>query len=127
MGLYEDDVARLGRWQADALRGARLVADTGLHALGWSVDRAVAYLVEQAGQTEATARAEVTRYLQLPGQALLYKFGALEIRRLRDEAERRLGARFDVRGFHDVVLGSGAVPLPTLRRAVNAWIESRAR
>jgi uncharacterized protein (DUF885 family) len=127
MGLYQDDAERLGRWRNDAWRGARLVVDTGLHAMGWSVERAVTYMKEHAGMSDAIARAEIARYLEWPAQALAYKVGALEIRRLRDEATQRLGDRFDIRAFHDALLGSGSLPLPVATAVVERWIGEHAR
>jgi uncharacterized protein (DUF885 family) len=126
MGVYQEDAERLGRWRDDAFRGARLVVDTGLHAQGWSTDRAVAYLREHAGLSEERARSEVARYLEGPTQALTYKVGALEIRRLRDEARQRLGERFDVRAFHDALLGAGSIPMPIASERLERWIEQQA-
>ncbi|QSB15451.1 DUF885 domain-containing protein [Natronosporangium hydrolyticum] len=121
MGLYSDDLARLGMLSEDSMRAARLVVDTGLHALGWSRQQAVDYLREHTATPEVEIESEVDRYIAEPGQALAYMVGRLEIQRLRSEAEQRLGPRFDLRGFHDTVLGSGALPLTVLEELVAEW------
>ena len=118
MGLYRTDLDRLGRRAKDALRSCRLVVDTGLHALGWSRQEAIDYLTAHTAFPAELAAREVDRYLAWPGQALSYKVGQLEILALREEARRRQGPGFDIRRFHDVVLGSGALPLVTLRELV---------
>jgi uncharacterized protein (DUF885 family) len=118
MGLYRTDLDRLGSRAKDALRCSRLVVDTGLHALGWTRQQAIDYLLEHTPVSPAAAEREVDRYLAWPGQALSYKLGQLEILTLRGDARRRLGAAFDIRRFHDVVLGSGGLPLGALRDVV---------
>ena len=118
MGLYRTDLDRLGRRAKDALRSCRLVVDTGLHALGWSRQEAIDYLTAHTAFPAELAAREVDRYLAWPGQALSYKVGQLEILALREEARQRQGPGFDIRRFHDVVLGSGALPLVTLRELV---------
>ncbi|HKN54858.1 MAG TPA: DUF885 domain-containing protein [Amycolatopsis sp.] len=123
MGLYSDDVARLGMLTQDSMRAGRLVVDTGLHALGWSRQQAVDYFREHTPMAQIEIDAEIDRYIGNPGQALGYMVGRLEIERLRAEAEDALGDRFDIRGFHEVVLGNGMVPLPVLATAVAEWIE----
>ncbi len=125
MGLYSGELDRLGMVTADAWRSARLVVDTGLHALGWSRQQAIDYLVEHTPVPVDQIAPEIDRYLAIPGQALSYKIGQHEIQRLRAHATQSLGDRFDVAGFHDVVLGSGAVTLPVLATMVDAWIEER--
>ncbi len=130
LGLYSSPLQRLGRLDFDAWRACRLVVDTGIHALGWSRERAIAFLRENAVMADNNIINEVDRYIAWPGQALAYKLGEREIRQLRADAERRLGPRFDLRTFHDVVLGGGAVSLPVLREAVTAWdgaLPSRAQ
>ena len=128
LGLYSGALERLGRLNFDAWRACRLVVDTGIHALGWSRARAIAFMEDNAVMAENNIVNEVDRYIAWPGQALAYKIGEREIRRLRAEAERRLGPRFDLRAFHDVVLGGGAVSLPVLREEVEGWIvETAAR
>jgi uncharacterized protein (DUF885 family) len=126
MGLYSGDVDRLGRASYDAWRASRLVVDTGIHALGWTRAQAEAFMREHTALTPINIANEVDRYIGWPGQALAYKFGQLEIMRLRGEAERRLGARFDLKGFHAIVLGAGAVTLPVLAGRVNAWIANQS-
>jgi uncharacterized protein (DUF885 family) len=115
-------VDRFGVASFDAWRACRLVVDTGLHAFGWSRDRAIGFMVEHTALAENNIANEVDRYITWPGQALAYKLGQREILRLRDEARTALGAAFDIRAFHDVVLGQGAVGLTTLRVVVDAWI-----
>ena len=118
MGLYAGDLDRMGMLSFDAWRACRLVVDTGMHALGWSRGQAIAFMTEHSALAVNNITNEVDRYLSLPGQALAYKIGQLEIRRIRGEAEAALGPRFDVRAFHDAVLGHGPLPLSTLREAV---------
>jgi uncharacterized protein (DUF885 family) len=122
MGLYSDDVARLGMLTGDSMRAARLVVDTGLHALGWSRQQAVDYLLEHTPEARVEVESEIDRYIAWPGQALAYMVGRLEIQRIRTDAEERLGSRFDVRAFHDLVLAGGALPLSALASAVDAWV-----
>jgi uncharacterized protein (DUF885 family) len=127
MGLLTGDVDRFGVASFDAWRACRLVVDTGLHAFGWSRDRAIGFMVEHTALAENNIANEVDRYITWPGQALAYKLGQRAILRLRDEARTALGAAFDIRAFHDVVLGQGAVGLATLGVVVRAWIANRAR
>jgi uncharacterized protein (DUF885 family) len=127
LGLYSGPLQRLGRLSFSAWRAIRLVVDTGVHALGWSRERAIAFMAENAALAPANIVNEVDRYIAWPGQALAYKLGELEIRRLRADAEHRLGARFDLRAFHDTLLGSGAVSLPVLREQIEAWVTAQLR
>jgi len=122
MGLYSSDLDRFGILSFDAWRAGRLVVDTGMHALGWSRQQAIDYLTEHTALGENNIANEVDRYIVWPGQALAYKIGQLEILRLRADARDRLGGRFDIRAFHDAVLGAGAVSLTTLGQMVEAWI-----
>ena len=122
MGLYSDDVARLGMLSTDAWRAARLVVDTGLHGLGWSRQQAIDFMVANVPMPLVEIIAEVDRYIAMPGQALSYMVGRLEIESCRRYATEALGDRFDVRAFHDVVLTTGPVPLPALRAAVERWV-----
>ena len=122
MGLYSSDLDRLGMLSYDAWRACRLVVDTGMHALGWSRQQAIDYMTANTLLAENNIVNEVDRYLTDPGQALAYKCGQLEILRLRAEAKLRLGARFDIKAFHDAVLENGAVALPVLRQQVEAYI-----
>jgi len=116
MGLYSSDVARLGMLSADSLRACRLVVDTGMHAMGWSREQAVQYMLDHSPMDRSHIEAEVDRYIGLPGQALAYMIGRMEILSVRAEAETRPG--FDIKDFHHAVLRYGAVPLPTLRAVV---------
>ena len=120
MGLYSGDLDRLGMLSFDSWRACRLVVDTGLHALGWSIPQAVDFMVAHSALARNNIVNEVDRYLGRPGQALAYKIGQLEIVRLRTESQARLGAAFDVRIFHDAVLGHGPLPLEALAGSVAA-------
>lgn len=122
LGLYTDPYQRFGWYEADLWRALRLVVDTGLHALGWSRERAIEHLVANSSRSRQRAAAEVDRYIVWPGQALAYKIGALTIERLRARAATALGTHFDVRDFHEQVLGSGLVPLNVLEAKVQRWI-----
>jgi uncharacterized protein (DUF885 family) len=122
MGLYSSDLDRIGMLSYDAWRACRLVVDTGMHAMGWSRQQAIDYMKENSVLAENNIVNEVDRYLTWPGQALAYKVGQLEILKLRDESKTRLGTRFDIKAFHDVVLRNGAVALPVLREQVAAYI-----
>ncbi len=124
MGLYSSEIDRLGMVSADAWRGARLVVDTGIHALGWSRQQAIEYLQRWTPIGLLTIEQEVDRYIGMAGQALSYKMGQLEIMRLRREAEETMGSRFDIKGFHDTMLVNGAMPLPMLSDAVEEWTAS---
>lgn len=126
LGLYRDPYSKFGQLTFDMWRSIRLVVDTGMHALGWSRDRAIQFFRENVGQSDQDIRVEVDRYIVWPGQALAYKIGQLKIRELRTRAEQRLGSRFDLRAFHDLVLGEGALPLNLLADRVDRWVESRA-
>jgi uncharacterized protein (DUF885 family) len=124
MGLYTSDVDRMGLLSNEALRAARLVVDPGMHALGWSRQQAIDYMLANTAESEASVTAEVDRYIAVPGQATSYMLGNLEIRRLREEARAAMGDRFDIREFHDRVLEDGSVPLMMLRRKIARWIET---
>jgi len=126
MGLYSGDLDRLGMLSYDAWRASRLVVDTGLHAFGWTRERAEQFMLEHTALTAENVSNEVDRYVASPGQALAYKVGQLEMLALRAEAEAALGDRFDVRGFHDVVLCDGAVTLAVLRANVEAWVRAQS-
>jgi len=126
MGFYADPLQHWGTLDDEMLRAMRLVVDTGLHAKGWSRDQAIAYMLANSGMGKSDATAEVERYIAWPGQALGYKIGALTIQRLRDKARTALGARFDIRAFHEQVLGSGALPLPILEAKIDRWIGATA-
>jgi uncharacterized protein (DUF885 family) len=122
MGLYSGDMDRFGILSFDAWRAGRLVVDTGMHALGWTRQQAIDFLKAHTALGENNIVNEVDRYIVMPGQALAYKVGQLELLRLRAEAERRLRPAFDIKAFHDTVLGSGAVSLPVLGDLVEGWI-----
>jgi uncharacterized protein (DUF885 family) len=128
MGLYDTPQKDMGRLSYEMWRASRLVVDTGIHAKGWTKAQAVAFMTDNTALTDKNIDSEVNRYISNPGQALAYKLGELKIRELRAKAEKDLGARFDLRRFHDAVIGQGAVPLDTLEAQINAWIASeRAR
>jgi len=126
MGLYSGDLDRIGVLSFDAWRASRLVVDTGMHAMGWTRQQAIDFMLEHTALAPNNIANEVDRYIVIPGQALAYKTGQLEILRLRAEARERLGPAFDIRAFHDTVLGNGAVALPTLRGIVEAWMAGAA-
>ncbi|MEE8526840.1 MAG: DUF885 domain-containing protein, partial [Thermoanaerobaculia bacterium] len=123
MGLYSSDLDRVGLLSNEAWRAARLVVDTGMHALGWSRRQALEFLLEATALSAAEANYEINRYLAVPAQALSYMTGSLEIQRLRQMAEERLGERFDVRAFHDRVIEDGTVTLGILRQKIERWVE----
>jgi uncharacterized protein (DUF885 family) len=116
LGLYADEYERIGMLEAQAWRAARLVTDSGIHALGWDRERAIDYLHRATGGSRLNAEIEIDRYIAWPGQALSYKIGQREIERYRAESERRLGNAFSLRDFHDRLLELGSLPLPALRR-----------
>jgi uncharacterized protein (DUF885 family) len=122
LGLYDDPVAYYGHLNAEMLRAARLVVDTGLHAKGWTREQAIAYLVENLGWTEPRARNQIERYMVLPAQALSYKIGSLKILELRARAQQALGDKFSYQKFHEVVIGDGTLPMPILEARVDRWI-----
>ena len=121
-GTYTDLYSDFGRLGSEIWRAIRLVLDTGLHAKNWTEEQAVQYLLDNSAITEAQARSEVQRYMVMPGQATSYKIGMLKIHELRGKAEQALGDKFDIRGFHDAVLGGGAVPLSVLETMVDQWV-----
>jgi uncharacterized protein (DUF885 family) len=125
MGLYSTPLDRMGMLEADSMRACRLVVDTGMHALGWSRQQAIAYMVANSPMAVGHVTAEIDRYAVTPGQALAYMIGRLEIQRIRREAEDALGDRFSIKGFHDAVLGSGLMPLPVLDRVVRDWVDGQ--
>jgi uncharacterized protein (DUF885 family) len=122
MGLYDTPAKEMGRLSYQMWRATRLVVDTGLHSKGWPKERAVAYMLDNTALSPANIEAEVNRYIANPAQALAYKIGELKIRELRARAEKELGPKFDLRRFHDAVLGQGAVPLDSLEAQINDWI-----
>ena len=125
MGLYSTPLDRMGMLEADSMRACRLVVDTGMHALGWSRQKAIDYMTDNSPMRVSQIVPEVDRYAVTPGQALAYMIGRLEIQRMRREAEEALGDRFAIKGFHDTVLGSGLMPLPVLDRVVSDWVDGQ--
>jgi uncharacterized protein (DUF885 family) len=125
MGAYEDPYSDFGRLSTEIWRAIRLVVDTGLHAKGWSEQEAVDYFLANSSMAEGAIRSEVQRYLVIPGQATSYKIGMMKILELRGKAEAELGDRFEIKGFHDTVLGGGGLPLEILERRVNDWVAER--
>ncbi|MGE3776562.1 MAG: DUF885 family protein, partial [Pirellulaceae bacterium] len=124
VGFYQDPYSDFGRLTYEMWRACRLVVDTGMHYFGWTREQSIRFMAEHTALSLHNITAEVDRYIAWPGQALAYKIGELKIRELRALAERELGERFDVRDFHDVVLGSGAVPLPVLEENVREFLRS---
>jgi uncharacterized protein (DUF885 family) len=125
LGMFTDPYQWYGRLSDEMLRAMRLVVDTGLHAKGWSREQAIAYMLDNSSMAESDVVAEVERYIVWPGQALGYKVGQLRISAMRAKAERELGARFDVREFHDQVLKDGALPLEVIEAKIDRWIAAR--
>jgi uncharacterized protein (DUF885 family) len=127
MGFYKDPYSKFGQLTYEMWRAVRLVVDTGMHSLGWSRDQAIQYFMENAGKQEHDIVVEIDRYIVWPGQALAYKLGELKIRELRAYAEAELGERFDIRAFHDRLLGQGAVPLTVLDADMRAWVAQQQK
>lgn len=126
LGRYNDAYSKFGQLSYEMWRAVRLVVDTGMHSMGWTRDQSIRYFTDNTGKTDQDITVEVDRYLVWPGQALAYKLGQMEIRKLRTEAEKALGAKFDIRSFHDEVLSKGALPLTSLKPHVEAWIAQQA-
>lgn len=127
VGLYQDPYSDYGRLENEMWRAIRLVIDTGVHEKHWSRDQMVSYFHRYTAMDEPNIQSEVDRYIAWPGQALAYKLGQLEILKLREEARDKLGAKFDLRAFHDEILANGALPLDVLDSEVNAWINTRTK
>jgi uncharacterized protein (DUF885 family) len=127
LGLYQGVRPQVGRLRSELFRAVRLVVDTGLHHEGWSRDRALTYARTTMGRNDAGIEQEIDRYIADPGQALGYKVGEIAIRRIREDAERRLGSAFDLRAFHDAVLESGPLPLDVLEEKMRSWTPPRAQ
>jgi uncharacterized protein (DUF885 family) len=125
MGAYEDPYADFGRLSTELWRAIRLVIDSGVHSKGWTEAEAVDYFIANSPSAEGAIRSEVQRYIVWPGQATAYKVGMRKIEELRAKAQAELGDKFDIRGFHDAVLGGGALPLSVLERRVEEWIASK--
>jgi uncharacterized protein (DUF885 family) len=126
MGIYRTPYERFGQQSYAMWRAARLVIDTGIHRYGWSRQQAIDYLASHTALSQHEVETEIDRYISWPGQALSYKLGELTIRRLRSEAEAKLGPKFDIRGFHDTFLAMGAVPLTVLEQQMRAWMAAEA-
>lgn len=124
MGFYNDPYAEFGRLSGEIWRAVRLVVDTGIHAMEWTQEQAVEYALQNSARPEPSVRSEIRRYFNNPGQATAYKIGMLKIQEVRAKAEEALGDDFDIRAFHDTVLGSGQLPMPTLEAEIDSWIES---
>ena len=127
MGLYADPYDRMGQKTYEMWRAVRLVVDTGMHAQGWTRQQAIDYFKANAPKSDLDITNEIDRYIATPGQALGYKIGQMKISELRARAQARLGDRFDLRAFHDALLGAGALPLSVLEQRMNAWLEVQAR
>ena len=125
LGLYTDPYSDFGRLSMEIFRAARLVVDTGIHTKKWTREQAVQYYLNNIPNPEGDVRAEIDRYIVWPGQATAYKIGTLKIQELRKDAETRLGDKFDIREFHDVVLANGSVPLKVLEELVDDWVKSK--
>jgi uncharacterized protein (DUF885 family) len=125
MGLYDDPNAYLGHLQDELLRAVRLVADTGLHAKGWTREATMQYMMDYEGVVDAEARRATERYMAWPGQALAYKIGALKIQALRERAQQKLGLKFSLKDYHDLVLSDGVLPLAVLESKVDNWIATQ--
>jgi uncharacterized protein (DUF885 family) len=121
MGYYKDPIQRMGTLDDEMLRAMRLVVDTGLHARGWTRQQVVDYMRQNSVMPMVEIDQETDRYIATPGQALAYMVGRLEIQRIRADAERAMGDRFDIRAFHDLVLGQGPLPLSVLDDVVRRW------
>ena len=126
LGLFADPYQYFGMLLGDMNRAIRLVVDTGMHAKGWTREQAMQFSLENQGGTPERTQAEIERYMAVPGQALGYKMGQLKIRELRARGEQQLGAKFDLRAFHDEVLGEGALPLAVLEAHLQAWFDHAA-
>lgn len=125
MKLYSSDLDRLGMLSSQAFRAARLVVDPGIHTMGWTRQQAIDYMLAHTTEGPDDVASEIDRYIVWPGQATSYMLGNLEIRKAREEAERRLGSRFDIKAFHDRVLEDGSVPVSFLTEKIRAWSEGR--
>ena len=126
LGMYKDPYSKFGQLSYEMWRAVRLVVDTAMHSMGWTRQQAIDFFRENTGKTDQDITVEVDRYIVWPGQALAYKIGQLRIRELRTEAEKKIGAKFDVRKFHDAVLVDGAVPLSVLEAHMKRWMDSQA-
>jgi uncharacterized protein (DUF885 family) len=127
MGFYKDPYAKFGQLTYEIWRAIRLVVDTGMHQLGWTRDQAIKYFEENSAKAEHDIVVEIDRYIVWPGQALAYKIGELKIKELRHYAEQKLGDKFDIRKFHDELLGQGALPMDVLEERMRAWADASSK
>jgi uncharacterized protein (DUF885 family) len=128
MGVYTNNqINKLGYLQSAAFRASRLVVDTGMHAKRWTREQAIQSMMEATGDQQSSVATEIERYSVWPGQACSYMVGRQAINRMRETAQNSLGARFDLKGFHDTMLGNGAVPLSVLDAIMNEWAAGRLR
>src|SRR6202165_455021 len=127
LGMYKDPYSKFGQLSYQMWRAVRLVVDTGIHSLGWTREQAIQFFKDNTGKTDQDITVEVDRYIVWPGQALAYKLGQLKIRELRTQAEKRQGAKFNVRAFHDAVLENGALPLNLLEPHIKHWLDTQAK
>ena len=126
MGVFNDPYQYFGKLSDEMLRAMRLVVDTGLHAKGWSREQAIQYMKDNSPMAESDIVAEVERYMAIPGQALSYKVGQLTILRLRADAEKALGDKFDLKGFHEQLLTTGSLPMAVMENKIATWIEAQS-
>jgi uncharacterized protein (DUF885 family) len=127
IGGYSDAASRFGQLTFEMWRACRLVVDTGMHLHGWSRQKAIDFMSANTSLAPIDIAAEIDRYISWPGQALAYRMGAIRVEQLRRDAEQALGARFDVRAFHDALLGGGAMPIDVLERRMGAWLAAQPR
>jgi len=127
MGFYQDPYSDFGRLTYETWRACRLVVDTGLHAFGWSRQKAIDFMVDNTALARDEVTAEIDRYITWPAQALSYKIGEIKIRELRKKAEKALGGKFDLRAFHDTIIGNGSLPIAILEEIVNDWIQGQKK
>jgi prolyl oligopeptidase len=127
MGLYSDPYSKFGQLTYEMWRAVRLVVDTGMHAKHWTREQAIKYFMDNAPKTELDIVNEIDRYIAWPGQALAYKIGELKFQELRARSREQLGSKFDLKAFHDVVLGSGPLPLDIVEQNVNAWVAEQKK
>jgi uncharacterized protein (DUF885 family) len=127
MGFYTDPYSKFGQLTYEMWRACRLVVDTGIHSKRWTRQQAIDYMTENTAKTEQDIAVEVDRYIVWPGQALAYKIGELKIRELRARAMKALGAKFDLRKFHNAILDNGPLPLAILDRQIDRWIAAQTR